>query len=586
MKDISVILSEQVEHFLFSIKGIADIGKLHPLRSRFGGFPVFVKDKNLFYEQVNLEERIENSIWRYLVNGVLKELFSDERCQGLGIQCEWRYIHPQMAYSYVEEIEKQFPIEFVIISNGKRTGYRYTNLYGRAERIKKIFDNAQIDRLVILDFSSPELSTFVHENGILSLEHVMRTSRQTIEEFFSLYFSPEEYRTYLTGVQEAVQEAYEYAGLQTIPNLSAQYLPRFIETVKEGIKNNRVSGNTYHIIKPFQNLKREQRTKLNDRNNIITATDVALMEQNFYDNQRFLSLCGTEPYARSFITSEYLYSTLSKNSIFDYTAIVTGYLKSIEQLLDRFMRLSLQQTQGTLWIKKNGKRGIDNSQLNNNVNGRSAIHVRFVQNNQSYFDTAFASLVNLLDDNKNGWAISPGAVNRITTYLSIYCDECRNQHFHKDNISNIHEVETIRYNTYLLLFWLIGGFRISNSNEEVKAILGIPDMTYDNFYWAVRKTSSGGSYFIISFAQQTPALVAMPMHQEEAKINEYGQLVDTSLRFIRIHRDDAAGWENDDWHMIEEDTASEDVILVTPEHMPDSLIQINKMNGERTPITW
>ena len=111
-------------------------------------------------------------------------------------------------------------------------------------------------------------------------------------------------------------------------------------------------------------------------------------------------------------------------------------------------------------------------------------------------------------------------------------------------------------------------------------------MTYDNFYWAVRKTSSGGSYFIISFAQQTPALVAMPMHQEEAKINEYGQLVDTSLRFIRIHRDDAAGWENDDWHMIEEDTASEDVILVTPEHMPDSLIQINKMKVERTPITW
>ena len=475
MKDISTIISEQVEHFLFSIKGIADSGKLHPLRSRFGGFPIFVKDMNLFYEQVNLEERIENSIWRYLVNGVLKELFSDEKCQELGIQCEWRHIHPQMAYSYVEEIEKQFPIEFVIISNGKRTGYRYTNLYGMAERIKRIFDNAQIDRLVILDFSSAELSTFVHENGILSLEHIMRTSRQTIEEFFNLYFSPKEYRIYMTGVQEAVQEVYEYAGLQTIPNLSAQYLPRFIETVMESIKNNNVSRNTYHHIRPIQNLKPEQRTRLNDPSNIITATDVSLMEQNFYDNQRYLSLCGTEPYARSFITSEYLYSTLSKNNIFDYTAIVTGYLKSIEQLLDKFMHLSLQQAQGTLWIKKNGKRGINSSQLNNNVNGRSAMHVLFVQNNQSYFDTSFASLVNLLDDYKNGWAISAGAVNKITTYLSIYCDECRNQHFHKDNISNIQEVEIIRHNTYLLLFWLIGGFRISNNNDEVKTILGIPD---------------------------------------------------------------------------------------------------------------
>ncbi len=585
MKDINTILSEQVEHFLFSIKAIADSGKLNPLKSRFGGFPIFVKDMNLFYEQVNLEERIENSIWRYLVNGVLKELFSDERCQGLGIQCEWRYIHPQMAYSYVEEIEKQFPIEFVIISNGKRTGYRYTNLYGRAERIKKIFDNAQIDRLVILDFSSPELSTFVHENGILSLEHIMRTSRQTIEEFFSFYFSPAEYRSYLTGVQEAVQEAYEYSGLQTIPNLSAQYLPRFIETVKEGIKNNRVSGNAYSIIRPMSALKRDQRNSLNNQNNIITASDVAIMVQNFYDNQRYLSLCGTEPYACSFITSEYLYNTLTKNNIFDYTAIVTGYLKSIEQLLDKYMHITLTQAQEPLWIKKNNKSN-QSLQIQRPFNGRNAPHIRLVQANEPYFDTAFGPLVNLLDDYKNGWAISPGAVNRITTYLSIYCDECRNQHFHKDNISNIQEVETIRHNTYLLLFWLIGGFRISNNNEEVKAILGIPDMTYDNFYWAVRKNSGGGSYFTISFAQQAPILVAMPMHQEEAKINEYGKLVNTSLRFIRIHRNDAEGWENDDWHTIEEDMTSENVILVTPDHMPDSLILINKMNGERTPIIW
>lgn len=585
MKDINMILSEQVEHFLFSIKGMADSGKLHPLRSRFGGFPVFVKNKNLFYEQVNLEERIENSIWRYLVNGVFKELFSDEKCQELGIQCEWQYIHPQLAYSYVEEIEKQFPIEFVIVSNGIRTGYRYTNLYGRAERIKKIFDNAQLDRLVILDFSSPELSTFVHENGILSLEHIMRTSRQTIEEFFSIYFSLEEYRVYLTCVQEAVQEAYEYAGLQTIPNLSAQYLPRFIETVMEDIKNNRVSGNTYSNIRPTSALKRDQRNRLNDQNNVITASDVATMEQNFYDNQRYLSLCGTEPYARSFITSEYLYGTLSKNNIFDYTAIVTGYLKSIEQLLDKFMHIALTRAQEPLWIKKNNRFN-QSLQIQNPFNGRRAPHIPLTQGNEPYFDTTFSPLVNLLDDYKNGWTISSGAVNRITTYLSIYCDECRNQHFHKDNISSIQEVEKIRHNTYLLLFWLIGGFRISNNNEEVKAILGIPDMTFDNFYWAVRKNSSGGSYFIISFAQQPPELVAMPMHQEEAKINEYGQLIDTNLRFIRIHRDDATGWENDDWHMIEKDTTSEDVILATPEHIPESLIQIDKMNGERTPITW
>ena len=174
MKDITAIVSEQANRFLDSIKYIADRYKIHPIKSRFGGFPLFIDNNTLFYEQVALEERIENSIWRYLVNEVFKELFSVERCQSLNIDCEWKKMHPQLTTSYIEGIENRYPIEFVIVSDGKRTGYRYTNLYGMKEYISKVFDDARIDELVILDFSSPTLSTFVHENGIISSVHVKK----------------------------------------------------------------------------------------------------------------------------------------------------------------------------------------------------------------------------------------------------------------------------------------------------------------------------------------------------------------------------------------------------------------------------
>ena len=61
----------------------------------------------------------------------------------------------------------------------------------------------------------------------------------------------------------------------------------------------------------------------------------------FYKEKRYLALCGKEDFAHSFITSEYLYQTLRGNNEFDYTAIVSGYLKSVEQLLFRIEKFLL-----------------------------------------------------------------------------------------------------------------------------------------------------------------------------------------------------------------------------------------------------
>ena len=49
--------------------------------------------------------------------------------------------------------------------------------------------------------------------------------------------------------------------------------------------------------------------------------------QNRYEN----AFVGTSDYAKSFLTSEYLYRYFKGNPMFDYTPIVSGYLKSMHR---------------------------------------------------------------------------------------------------------------------------------------------------------------------------------------------------------------------------------------------------------------
>ena len=158
----------------------------------------------------------------------------------------------------------------------------------------------------------------------------------TLRDFFVEFFSEEEYDTYLSNVQTAVLEAYKYVGLQSVSNLTPQHLPFFIKGILEDLSFSTLSSKSYSIIhednlKP--KLKKEFKNNLNDPNTPFTDKDYKELDRLFYGEKRYLALCGKEAFAHSFITSEYLYQTLRSNNEFDYTAIVSGYLKSVEQLL-------------------------------------------------------------------------------------------------------------------------------------------------------------------------------------------------------------------------------------------------------------
>ena len=78
-------------------------------------------------------------------------------------------------------------------------------MYARGDQAEKIFTNHRLDELVILNFSSSDISTFVHEfPTILSKECLAKTRVVTLKDFFTQYFTLEEYEYYLKNVKETL----------------------------------------------------------------------------------------------------------------------------------------------------------------------------------------------------------------------------------------------------------------------------------------------------------------------------------------------------------------------------------------------
>lgn len=580
MCGLSSIVENRVAQYIDFIKSFSDSSKVHHFSNKNGGFPILMPDNSTYNEQSFFDELIENSIWKYLINGILSDLLSKEYCVEHGIECTWTYMHPQLTSSYIEDIENRYPLEFIIVRKNRRIGYRYTNCYRNEEWFYKLFENNNLDELIVIDFSSKNCSSFLHPL-IAPQNLVDKIKKVSFKDFFIDLFSYDNYLEYITAVRQAVVESYKYIGIQSVTDLTLQYLPFFLESESKAIRNFDYDTTTYS----FSGTMNGDAQKWYD-DGFIPESDKSIIKESFFN--RFISLTGTKDFAKSFITSEYLYYTLKSNNHFDYTAVVSGYLKSIEQLL--FLIVNSIISDGhteDVWIQsinKKRKKSIE-SEFRPNPSNKNRSQVRISSTTKDYFDTTLGSLIYALHDYKNGWDISDKTINIISAWLLMYSKECRNDHFHKDNINDINEVKTIRNNTFLLLYYIIGGYNFSRNVKGEKKLLGIIDKSYNYMYHEIMRYG-GGNYFLLFFEEKKPIYVALPMPRENQHYDEDGVMINPSLRFVRLDRSIDVDWHNDDWSEIQNEYSDEKTIFLKPDNMPLHIKYIDKVTNEQTDITW
>ena len=583
MCEITSIIEKWVANYLKRIKSLSDSSKIHHFSNKNGGFPLLMPDNSIYNEQSYFSELIENSIWRYLVNGVLSDLFTKDYCSAYKIECNWTNMSRQLTSSYVEKIEDIYSLEFIIARENRRSGYRYTNCYRNEDWFSSLFKNNQLDELVIIDFSSLNCSTFLHP--LISPQSLKdKIKRISFEEFFLDYFSSEDYLKYITAVRNAVTESYKYIGIQSVTELTLQYLPFFLKSELKEIKSFPYESTIYSFLSPLNGNAKQWYD-----DGIISENDKAIFRESFF--KRCLALVGTENFAKSFITSEYLYFTLKSNNHFDYTAVVSGYLKCIEQLLFFIVNsIMIDGHTDDVWIQSIVKIGNNRikpilTEFRKNPSDKSRTQVRISSTNKEYYDTTLGSLIYALNEYKDGWSISYKTCNIISALLLMYSKECRNDHFHKDNINNINEVNTIRNNTFLILYYVIGGYNFSRNGRNENKLLGIVDTSYNDMFHEIMQFG-GGNYFLLYFEENKPIFVALPMPRDNPRYDENGVMINPALRFVIVNRSINDDWHVDDWTDIQNEYSEEKTIILKPDNMPCRIIYIDKITNEQTDIKW
>lgn len=171
------------------------------------------------------------------------------------------------------------------------------------------------------------------------------------------------------------------------------------------------------------------------------------LKNEFVEKEKFRMLLSGEDFAKSFIASEWLFENLNNDDFVEKTYIVTGYIKSIEQLL--FYMIAKSADAGDqIGILKRGE--IVNVDIN------SPGFFMATLGNMTYYLNSYPSR-HIYQDNLPQWLI-----RNIASIIYDWVKLERNGYFHKDNVYSAERVAEIRGRTFLLYFLIISAIKIQN----------------------------------------------------------------------------------------------------------------------------
>ena len=295
-------------------------------------------------------------------------------------------------------------ITFYIENNGLNIGY-YVTTKPNYETIKNIIDEGKVDKIYVV------FTSIVNDDSI-KLKDLYYTGKKQYRsylkycEFYTIneivrQFGEEDYQEFTHELNNLNEKIHGFFSFRTI-----------ISPSKDEMNDFRLKELNYLLNIDFSDLLSNV---WNSQKNILKT--------NFEKNAKYL--VGNNSFSNSFISSEWNY--FAHKNVLQYeeieqTAIVAGYLKTVEQLLYKLKTSVLQIT-----------------------------------SSESTSDM-LKDLINLFcNDNSDLFVINDHVKYKvIKKTLSIFKNKYRNQYFHKSNIYTPDEISEIRNLTLFCLYLILG----------------------------------------------------------------------------------------------------------------------------------
>lgn len=475
-------------------------------------FPILNIASDNFYIYQKYEKTLQEDIRNYLINPILEELLNE---RGYEVESPLESIRNCVGFrnSDIEEYNR-YPFQFIIEKENSRIGVRYTELYDYDDVVRELIKDFQIDKVVILHFSND--TNFV---SYINSE-IIEESHYTIKMFLDEFISENLYQDFLTMVIEVIDDIKKLIGFEVIPRLNISHLTKNRLDFKKSLQDVDFQELSYNSKNSFKNLEKY---------------DLEIICSNLKKGKGQV-LLGKSDFAISYLTSEYLYKVLVDNCNFDYTSVVAGYLKTIEQFLYQILLSQLDIDKRNQWIKRGkkyiyrGKKKIyaNKEDLRENPNNSGNYQILVTSHNLKFMDVSLGSLIWYITDNEDCLEISEQGRNLLNRLLLDYKDSVRNGYFHKHNLEDIEEVKRIRNNTLYLLCFLIGSLKDFDITK-----FGFLDFSYTQFYISIFKYPKFLPLLIQETPTSQPQMMRMVYNQEPEIYNEYGQ-IQQDIYFAKI----------------------------------------------------
>lgn len=558
-------------------------------RARFfnnSGFDIISSES--FNDNIVMEEAFLEGCTRvFLINPIFK-LFLDSQ----KVQNDWQFGDTFANYTITNrEYELGSFLEFIAVFGEKHVGVRYTN-YSYSSTETTIMDRdflflyknkaipgfnklKTIDELLVLDWSAQSEKEIDNLNtGIPSGKHL--STIISVEQFIKQYLSYNEYDSLIDRLRFAIKRAKDIIALKATPQLLPSNMMNFKKALLEEFSEEKVSSFQYEF----------------DNGNSIglsNTEDISVLNSNFFKVGTRNSIIGNSDFAKSFITSEYLFKSINAGLSIDYTSVVVGYLKSIEQLLFLLYVSAFDGKAGMLyWDRCNKDKDFDVSLSEkyriDPYNEDKGWKQENYYHRKKLGDRApdIGELILFLRYFQKMWAISESGKEFVFSCLDDFRSHDRNSHFHKDNIS-LDQYETvvrIRNNTHVCLYYLLGGFFFLDSSASVKNQLGIIDYRLEFLYREISQRRRLS--FVAKFADEDECILYYLKNDKNIEFSPDGTLSCAELRFMKISSDSKDISLSDVRQLLEnENYVRKNTVGITRENFPLEIKPIRLMKSNK-----
>lgn len=516
------------QHVLAFIKRVQSWVR-HGIHGNHGDFSLLGVASPDFYRYRSHERALAAIIRETLVNPILADFFRLHGYKAKQVEPEFKLFNASN-----ERFENAAGVELVAVVNGERLGIRYTDFCPHDRTLTEVSNRYRLNKVLIVDWSDSPRARNAVRGSALDLEP-FEVELTSIREMFCRFFSEMEFKAFLSAARGAVEKANDIIGMQAVTRLSLSRTASFKAEILDEIKTKRGTIGAYRptpgeaASEPFGTL---------------SDGDISVLDRVYYDEGLYYALVGSSGFAQCFVTAEYLRKVFSRGGSFDYTSIVCGYLKSIEQLASSLMRCRLlfPRHKGLFIKKKLRKMPVVGSvQGHRPYRMGKSDYVAFEPENEDCFDTSLGSLANFLHDDIEAWGLSKSGRHYVLWVLRQYAKDCRNGHFHKDNINDLIEVERIRDNTLFAAYLLLGGYQGGDAETSLRERLGIDSgaIEYDRLFNLMENMPIGCRQFKFEFSNDAIVYAARPLERPLVEYNDSGNII-TPLLFTRLDGRSAA----------------------------------------------